>query len=245
MLPPRLLLLASWPPLLGVLAFVHRSPPLIKFVAPTFSPYHVCTWLRFCTVGNPSRFVYCRRCCLPSPLRSTPPFRLCVPSRGTLRVVTSPPQLSPCSGKSIGHGCSSQSYLAVGSTPPSSSPVFVPLLGYSYTPLPQLVPYYKVAPLAPTATTVGSSVTLFYGIALPPSSMSTPWAQSNCFRPYRMCASFGRPLWSIFFLPLFGFLSSGYPFLLAFRLDVTILLGWRLVVQPVTNYFTVDLELLL
>jgi len=31
---------------------------------------------------------------------------------------------------------------------------------------------------------------------------------------------FGRPLWSVVFLPLFGFLSSGSSFLLAFRLDL-------------------------
>jgi len=31
---------------------------------------------------------------------------------------------------------------------------------------------------------------------------------------------FGRPLWSVVFLPLFGFLSSGSPILLAFRLDL-------------------------
>jgi len=35
-----------------------------------------------------------------------------------------------------------------------------------------------------------------------------------------MCATFGRPHLSGVFLPLFGFLSSGYPFLLAFRLDL-------------------------
>ena len=33
-----------------------------------------------------------------------------------------------------------------------------------------------------------------------------------------MCAIFGWPLWSVVFLPLFGFLYSGFPFLLAFRL---------------------------
>jgi len=35
-----------------------------------------------------------------------------------------------------------------------------------------------------------------------------------------MCATLGRPLWSVVFHPLFGFPSSGYPFLLAFRLDL-------------------------
>jgi len=35
-----------------------------------------------------------------------------------------------------------------------------------------------------------------------------------------MCATLGQPLWSVVFLPLFGFLSSGYSFLLAFRLDL-------------------------
>jgi len=35
-----------------------------------------------------------------------------------------------------------------------------------------------------------------------------------------VCATFGWPLRSIVFLPLFGFLSSGYPSLLAFRLDL-------------------------
>ena len=35
-----------------------------------------------------------------------------------------------------------------------------------------------------------------------------------------MCATLGRPLWSVVFLPLFGFLSSGYPSLLVFRLDL-------------------------
>jgi len=50
--------------------------------------------------------------------------------------------------------------------------------------------------------------------------MSTPWARSNCFGRQRVCATFGRPLWSVVFLPLFGFLSSGYPFLLVFRLDL-------------------------
>jgi len=35
-----------------------------------------------------------------------------------------------------------------------------------------------------------------------------------------MCATLGRPLWSVVFLPLFGFLFSGYPFLLAFGLDL-------------------------
>ena len=35
-----------------------------------------------------------------------------------------------------------------------------------------------------------------------------------------MCATFGRPLRSVVFLPLLGFLSSGYSFLLAFRLDL-------------------------
>jgi len=36
----------------------------------------------------------------------------------------------------------------------------------------------------------------------------------------RVCATFGRPLRSVVFLPLFGFLSSGYPFRLSFRLDL-------------------------
>jgi len=35
-----------------------------------------------------------------------------------------------------------------------------------------------------------------------------------------MCATLGRPLWRVVFLPLFGFPSSGYSFLLAFRLDL-------------------------
>jgi len=35
-----------------------------------------------------------------------------------------------------------------------------------------------------------------------------------------MCATLGRPLWSVDFLPLFGFIFSGYSFLLAFRLDL-------------------------
>jgi len=35
-----------------------------------------------------------------------------------------------------------------------------------------------------------------------------------------MCTTLGRPLWTVVFLPLFGFLSCGYPFLLAFRLDL-------------------------
>ena len=35
-----------------------------------------------------------------------------------------------------------------------------------------------------------------------------------------MCATSGWPLRSVVFLPLLGFLSSGYPFLLAFRLDL-------------------------
>jgi len=35
-----------------------------------------------------------------------------------------------------------------------------------------------------------------------------------------VCAIFGQPLWSVVFLPLFGFLSSGSPFLLSFRLDL-------------------------
>ena len=35
-----------------------------------------------------------------------------------------------------------------------------------------------------------------------------------------MCATLGRPLWSVVFLPLFGFLSSRYPFRLASRLDL-------------------------
>jgi len=35
-----------------------------------------------------------------------------------------------------------------------------------------------------------------------------------------MCAIFARPLPSVVFLPLFGFLSSGYSFLLVFRLDL-------------------------
>jgi len=35
-----------------------------------------------------------------------------------------------------------------------------------------------------------------------------------------MCATFGWPLWSLVFLPLFSFLSSGNSFLLAFRLDL-------------------------
>ena len=35
-----------------------------------------------------------------------------------------------------------------------------------------------------------------------------------------MCAIFGRPLWSVVFLPLFCFLFSGSPFLQAFRLDL-------------------------
>ena len=35
-----------------------------------------------------------------------------------------------------------------------------------------------------------------------------------------MCATFGRPLLTVVFLPLFGFLFSGYPFLLVCRLDL-------------------------
>ena len=35
-----------------------------------------------------------------------------------------------------------------------------------------------------------------------------------------MCAIFGQPLRSVVFLPLFHFLSSGSPFLLAVRLDL-------------------------
>ena len=35
-----------------------------------------------------------------------------------------------------------------------------------------------------------------------------------------MCATIGRPLRSVVFLPLFGFPSTGYPILLAFRLDL-------------------------
>jgi len=35
-----------------------------------------------------------------------------------------------------------------------------------------------------------------------------------------VCAIFGRPLWSVVFLPLFGFLSSDSSFLLPFRLDL-------------------------
>ena len=77
-----------------------------------------------------------------------------------------------------------------------------------------------MAPLARAAATVACSVTLFHRIALPPWSMSMPWARSNCFGHQRLCATLGRPLWSVVFLPLFSFLSSGYPFLLAFRLDL-------------------------
>jgi len=171
-------------------------------------------------VGNTSHFIYSRCCSLPTPLRSTPPFRLCVPGWGTLRFVTSRPDRSPCCGKSIGRSCSSRSFLALLSTPPSSSPVFVPLHGYSYPPLPRLVPSYQVAPLAPAATTFASSVTVFHGIAVPPWSMSTPWARSNCLARQRMCAMFGWPLRSLVFLPLFGFLSSLYPFLLPYRLHL-------------------------
>ena len=35
-----------------------------------------------------------------------------------------------------------------------------------------------------------------------------------------MCATFGRPLLSVVFLPLFGFLFNGSSFLHAFRLDL-------------------------
>jgi len=35
-----------------------------------------------------------------------------------------------------------------------------------------------------------------------------------------VCATFGQPLRSVVCLPLFGFLFSGYPFLLGFRLDL-------------------------
>ena len=136
---------SSWPfrpPSLGFLPSFIVDTHSWSSLLPLFSPHHLCTSLRFCTVGNPSRFAYGRRCCLPSPLRSTSRFQLCVPGRGTVRFVTSWPHLSPRCRKSIGRGCSSRSFLAFGSTPPSSSLVFVPLFGYSYTPLPELVPHY-------------------------------------------------------------------------------------------------------
>jgi len=110
MLHSLLFLLASWPPPPWGSCLRSSLTPAHEVRCCPFSPHLLCTSLRFCTVRNPSHFVYGRRCCLPSPLRSTSPFRLCVPGRGTLRLVTSRPYLSPCSRKSNGRGCSSRSF---------------------------------------------------------------------------------------------------------------------------------------
>jgi len=95
----------------------------MKFVAPAFPRITFAPHLGFARSATPSHFVYSWRCRLLSPLRSTLQFRLCVPGRGTLRLVTSRPHLSPRCRKSSGRRCSGRSFLAFGSTPQSSSPV--------------------------------------------------------------------------------------------------------------------------
>jgi len=60
------------------------------------------------------------------------------------------------------------------------------LVSYGYLPLPQLASHCQLAPHAPGAATVRSSVVLCRGIALTPRGMSTPWARVITFRQHML-----------------------------------------------------------